>query len=97
MIPRPPRATRTDTLFPYTTLFRSLHLGLIERRHGGEAGGGAGLGAFGHTVCFTLNRHPGESRDLDGASGPPRRDSGFRRNDEQGGIRGCSASICSER
>src|SRR3546814_5213571 len=23
MIPRPPRATRTDTLFPYTTLFRS--------------------------------------------------------------------------
>src|SRR3546814_14648414 len=24
MIQRPPRATRTDTLFPYTTLFRSL-------------------------------------------------------------------------
>src|SRR3546814_1474406 len=23
MIPRPPRPTRTDTLFPYTTLFRS--------------------------------------------------------------------------
>src|SRR3546814_15642607 len=23
MIPRPPRSTRTDTLFPYTTLFRS--------------------------------------------------------------------------
>src|SRR3546814_15524855 len=23
MLPRPPRATRTDTLFPYTTLFRS--------------------------------------------------------------------------
>src|SRR3546814_8771243 len=23
MIPRPPRYTRTDTLFPYTTLFRS--------------------------------------------------------------------------
>src|SRR3546814_9751138 len=22
---RPPRSTRTDTLFPYTTLFRSLH------------------------------------------------------------------------
>src|SRR3546814_12788857 len=28
MIRRPPRSTRTDTLFPYTTLFRS-----IERRH----------------------------------------------------------------
>src|SRR3546814_13612830 len=24
MIPLPPRSTRTDTLFPYTTLFRSL-------------------------------------------------------------------------
>src|SRR3546814_8617831 len=30
MIRRPPRSTRTDTLFPYTTLFRSLqrHLGV---------------------------------------------------------------------
>src|SRR3546814_20790666 len=26
MIRRPPRSTRTDTLFPYTTLFRSLML-----------------------------------------------------------------------
>src|SRR3546814_11654542 len=26
MIPRPPRSTRTDTLFPYTTLFRSYHV-----------------------------------------------------------------------
>src|SRR3546814_2387814 len=26
MIRRPPRSTRTDTLFPYTTLFRSLSL-----------------------------------------------------------------------
>src|SRR3546814_20492430 len=29
MIRRPPRSTRTDTLFPYTTLFRSVH---IERQ-----------------------------------------------------------------
>src|SRR3546814_7783179 len=27
MIRRPPRSTRTDTLFPYTTLFRSLPAG----------------------------------------------------------------------
>src|SRR3546814_9762752 len=27
MIRRPPRSTRTDTLFPYTTLFRSLSRG----------------------------------------------------------------------
>src|SRR3546814_12352340 len=26
MILRPPRSTRTDTLFPYTTLFRSLNV-----------------------------------------------------------------------
>src|SRR3546814_5286639 len=28
MIRRPPRATRTDTLFPYTTLFRSINVAL---------------------------------------------------------------------
>src|SRR3546814_3547206 len=34
MIRRPPRSTRTDTLFPYTTLFRSLaaRLGLQKLR-----------------------------------------------------------------
>src|SRR3546814_18542964 len=30
MIRRPPRSTRTDTLFPYTTLFRSLDRWLDE-------------------------------------------------------------------
>src|SRR3546814_6309082 len=29
MIPRPPRSTRTDPLFPYTTLFRSGHDGAV--------------------------------------------------------------------
>src|SRR3546814_8075924 len=29
MIRRPPRSTRTDTLFPYTTLFRSKGSGMI--------------------------------------------------------------------
>src|SRR3546814_1498352 len=33
MIRRPPRSTRTDTLFPYTTLFRS------EAVHGDAVGG----------------------------------------------------------
>src|SRR3546814_20620599 len=36
MIRRPPRSTRTDTLFPYTTLFRSLLRlaeGLQQQRH----------------------------------------------------------------
>src|SRR3546814_5644835 len=34
MIRRPPRSTRTDTLFPYTTLFRSLpqrRLAILQR------------------------------------------------------------------
>src|SRR3546814_12235100 len=31
MIRRPPRSTRTYTLFPYTTLFRSLLLGEIDK------------------------------------------------------------------
>src|SRR3546814_7890840 len=30
MIRRPPRSTRTDTLFPYTTLFRSCHAEPVE-------------------------------------------------------------------
>src|SRR3546814_16168097 len=37
MIPRPPRSKRTDTLFPYTTLFRS---GLAELLRRTEAAGG---------------------------------------------------------
>src|SRR3546814_19413590 len=35
MIRRPPRSTRTDTLFPYTTLFRSL--GRVADGHAVEA------------------------------------------------------------
>src|SRR3546814_2133017 len=42
MVRRPPRSTRTDTLFPYTTLFRSA----LARRHAHDAGRDAGgLGA----------------------------------------------------
>src|SRR3546814_14816980 len=39
MIRRPPRSTRTDTLFPYTTLFRSLHRRSVfaaDMDHGAE-------------------------------------------------------------
>src|SRR3546814_12426838 len=35
MIRRPPRSTRTDTLFPYTTLFRSVLHARIERAGAG--------------------------------------------------------------
>src|SRR3546814_6133921 len=53
MVRRPPRSTRTDTLFPYTTLFRpALGLGLLLHQararhdHGVDALGD--LAAFGH-------------------------------------------------
>src|SRR3546814_3560583 len=36
MIRRPPRSTRTDTLFPYTTLFRSQYFGEPDCRQAGR-------------------------------------------------------------
>src|SRR3546814_18915744 len=48
MIRRPPRSTRTDTLFPYTTLFRSQrHDRLILVHQIGEAGQRPQLGLVG--------------------------------------------------
>src|SRR3546814_13785229 len=40
MIRRPPRSSRTDTLFPYTTLFRSLEAGGVVRGEAEVAGEG---------------------------------------------------------
>src|SRR3546814_7635455 len=39
MIRRPPRSTRTDTLFPYTTLFRSSPSSLAARSARGDGAG----------------------------------------------------------
>src|SRR3546814_20512223 len=39
MLRRPPSSTRTDTLFPYTTLFRSQDSGAVERRRQGPEHG----------------------------------------------------------
>src|SRR3546814_1599395 len=49
MIRRPPRSTRTDTLFPYTTLFRSLVTGFcgqISLGHAAFLGTGAYVAAM---------------------------------------------------
>src|SRR3546814_16354550 len=46
MIRRPPRSTRTDTLFPYTTLFRSIAGGLDQLRGDPHAVAGAAHAAF---------------------------------------------------
>src|SRR3546814_10865354 len=47
IIRRPPRSTRTDTLFPYTTLFRSARADL---------GSGAGTLGIGGIVAFDPGR-----------------------------------------
>src|SRR3546814_17236464 len=57
MIRRPPRSTRTDTLFPYTTLFRSPGIDdlrpLPQRVHGIDLEDGAvELAAF--SLCLSL-------------------------------------------
>src|SRR3546814_6257572 len=65
MIRRPPRSTRTDTLFPYTTLFRSAQHGderEVERTLADQLAQriGVGLGAFEirfHDVVVLLDRH----------------------------------------
>src|SRR3546814_7174176 len=66
MIRRPPRSTRTDTLFPYTTLFRSADPGGRRASDRGgqmaqavEPDGGADMGA-----C----RDPVHRRDVPGQS-----------------------------
>src|SRR3546814_3375260 len=63
MIRRPPRSTRTDTLFPYTTLFRShrpeLVLHVVEGVHGG---GQAALGGR-HRPCRS-EEHTSELQSL---------------------------------
>src|SRR3546814_14608400 len=48
MIRRPPRSTRTDTLFPYTTLFRSL--GHARQRVDGARDGERRCGTAGGLV-----------------------------------------------
>src|SRR3546814_13645535 len=51
MIRRPPRSTRTDTLFPYTTLFRSLAERLGQRLENTLVAGEFGSGVeHGHQV-----------------------------------------------
>src|SRR3546814_9902398 len=65
MIRRPPRSTRTDTLFPYTTLFRSpapAHRRRREPRLAGRAAGkdkrGAGGGEAGSCLRSPCSPRP---------------------------------------
>src|SRR3546814_3152813 len=58
MIRRPPRSTRTATLFPYTTLFRA---GDTLAHHGGEMAW-AGAGAL--LLFIAIGMRPGPRRPL---------------------------------
>src|SRR3546814_15927223 len=55
MIRRPPRSTRTDTLFPYTTLFRSQNaLDIAFLWSGAALPGHVTLAEYAHRGAYTL-------------------------------------------
>src|SRR3546814_6277517 len=68
MLRRPPRTTRTDTLFPYTTLCRSAHIRQhrIERRRT-DIAQARGLAPFAQAYRHDLSRlQPGRPPDRHG-------------------------------
>src|SRR3546814_11347422 len=86
MIRRPPRSTRTDTLFPYTTLFRSV------RRPYRAGGLGAGNPDGDAENRQRLNGRGGEDRQAArripaGGNPRPDRDGGSRAAPRRGGDR----------
>src|SRR3546814_13759981 len=84
MIRRPPRSTRTDTLFPYTTLFRSdqaaLRVGIDDfdglPRHGGDDITRALGIAAGHILHEPADAHDMRVRLASGEGLHPAHDSG---------------------
>src|SRR3546814_7659540 len=67
MLRRPPRSTRTDTLFPYTTLFRSpLFVGLLIYLLFALALSLSGVATFG-TRLMNLGQGLTEKKGLSGA------------------------------
>src|SRR3546814_3314629 len=74
MIRRPPRSTRTDTLFPYTTLFRS-HPRYDRSAPRRPAGGGQGQGGgaphqmVAHDRTLSARFSQGRARGAGGSAG----------------------------
>src|SRR3546814_5939440 len=74
MIRRPPRSTRTDTLFPYTTLFRSLPRHDVALGHQHLARGGDDLRRDRRRLAIDLdprNAEDGEGHRQDRDPRPP--------------------------
>src|SRR3546814_12646978 len=79
MIQRPPRSTRTDTLFPYTTLFRShIHPPLRNRLSGPDTDALTSSVA----ICQACRRHSHPARPT-----PLHRRLGPGRGEERGAAR----------
>src|SRR3546814_13036105 len=58
MIRRPPRSTLTDTLFPYTTLFRSIPIALIVAEQAcGRAEHRVSDVVRGHRIAVEMHAH----------------------------------------
>src|SRR3546814_3671804 len=81
MIRRPPRSTRTDTLFPYTTLFRSLLGRTVDAahdRHRREDALAAGHDVAAHQVCRQRadQHHRDDEQEESEARDPERRQIG---------------------
>src|SRR3546814_760889 len=71
MIRPPPRSTRTDTLFPYTTLFLSIATGSSAR--GGDAGRVSVIASMSSSSGPTSARSASSSAVRSGAGPSPRR------------------------
>src|SRR3546814_18101240 len=86
MIRRPPRSTRTDTLFPYTTLFRSLHHACARLRLHPARTGTERRGARRRALSVAAVRTGNADRDRSYRSGPlVRRESRPRTRDDCSG------------
>src|SRR3546814_20133109 len=67
MIRRPPRSTRTDTLFPYTTLFRSVdHLDAIKA----ELNNQPGILNIATSDAYNFSNLEGSTGDIDWEAKP---------------------------
>src|SRR3546814_5633072 len=62
MIRRPPRSTRTDTLFPDTTRFRSAEAGVTDIATSAAAMAGANIGWMYEELLTNRRRAPGHSQ-----------------------------------
>src|SRR3546814_7690280 len=80
MIPRPPRSTRTDTLFPYTTLFRStIKQGGPDPESGYSRTGRSSQGTAGRFVWAQRDRRRVRDYDKKARQRPRGRVQGVRR------------------